>query len=193
MFNVLLDPLPEEWKGYRINTDFSIGIQMQQALEDESLSAYEKYSVCAEMLFADKIPDNWGDIAEAIEWFLTSYNHDNPGKKQKQKNKMMDWDVDQWRIYAAFRSQYNIDLNTEHLHWFIFMGLLTNLEECTFQRVIDIRQKKVDSKMGSEQREHIKELKRIYGLNEARAEESEEERKERMAAVDEFNRLRKGG
>ena len=191
MFNVLLDPLPEEWKGYRINTDFSIGIQMQQALEDESLSTYEKYYVCAEMLFDDKIPDNWVDISEAIEWFLTSYNHDNPGKKQK--NKTMDWDVDQWRIYAAFRSQYNIDLNTEHLHWFIFMGLLTNLEECTFQRIIDIRQKEVDSKMGSEQREHIKELKRIYGLNEAQAEESEEERKERMAAVDEFNRLRKGG
>lgn len=28
MNNVFLDDLPEEWNGYKVNTDFTIGIQM---------------------------------------------------------------------------------------------------------------------------------------------------------------------
>ncbi len=38
MFNVMLDKLPEEYKGYQINSDFRIGIQMFQIMNDSELS-----------------------------------------------------------------------------------------------------------------------------------------------------------
>lgn len=37
MFNVLLDPLPTEYRGFPIDSDFQIGIQIMQALEDGEL------------------------------------------------------------------------------------------------------------------------------------------------------------
>ena len=37
MFNLLLDALPTEYEGYLIRTDYRIGIQISQALEDEEL------------------------------------------------------------------------------------------------------------------------------------------------------------
>ena len=37
MFNVLLDPLPQEWNGYPIDTDFQTGIQINPCLGDETL------------------------------------------------------------------------------------------------------------------------------------------------------------
>ena len=45
MFNVLLDPLPTEYKGFPIDSDFQIGIQIMQALEDGKLSRQEGQAV----------------------------------------------------------------------------------------------------------------------------------------------------
>ncbi len=192
MYNVLLDPLPESWQGYRINTDFRIGIQMQQAMEDDSLSAEEKYETCATLLFPDSFPDTAQKIWEAVEWFLTDYNHDNEGRIKKGP-KAMDWNVDQWRIYAAFLSQYNIDLHTTKMHWFVFMGLFTNLNECALHHVMDIRSRKIEPDMKREQKEQLREYKARYSLENMSCEETEDEKRERMTAVDEFNRLRKAG
>lgn len=85
--------------------------------------------------------------------------------------------------------QYGIDLNTVQMHWFVFMGLLTNLEECSFTRVVDIRCKKLDAKMQQKERKAIMEAKKIYSLG-AKTELTEEEKKEDDEALSVFNQLR---
>ena len=48
MFNIMLDRLPTEYKGYPINSDFRIGVQMFQALSDNGLTDMEKiYILCS--------------------------------------------------------------------------------------------------------------------------------------------------
>ena len=42
MINVMLDPLPDEWHGYEINTSFRIGIQVLLVQYDKELNEYEK-------------------------------------------------------------------------------------------------------------------------------------------------------
>ena len=39
MYNFLLDSLPEDYEGYLLRTDYRVGIQISQALEDEELSS----------------------------------------------------------------------------------------------------------------------------------------------------------
>lgn len=53
MNNVFLDDLPEEWNGYKVNTDFTIGIQMLQAKYDRALTDYEKSDMFVWLMFAD--------------------------------------------------------------------------------------------------------------------------------------------
>lgn len=181
MWNVMLDELPEEWNGYPIDSDFRTGIQISQCLADEEFSETERFYKAVDLLFLDERPYN-GEAAKALEWFLSEYHHDNnTGKKSEVV--VMDFDIDQWRIYAAFMNQYHIDLNTAEMHWFTFMGLLSNLNECSFIHVMNIRGKKLTPKMSAEEKNAIREAKKIFEIKPPKEERlSATEQK----AVDEF-------
>lgn len=189
MFNVLLDPLPTEYKGYPIDSDFQIGIQIMQALEDGELSQLEGQEVALSLLFIQEDADGnqlpLPDAKTALEglvWFLTDWNHDHNSKEDKTK--VTDYDIDQWRIYSAFRQHYGINLNTDKLHFWEFMGLLTTLPECAYTRVIDIRAKKITSKMGKEERKAYAELKKVYALDQTKETEYTDSQKK---AIDDFD------
>lgn len=184
MFNVLLDPLPEQWNGIPINTDFRIGVLIYQCIYDSELTDIEK-TVTAERLLFGKNTLYAEQKKGAIDWFLNEYDHDNH-KNGGSNTKAMDFDVDQWRIYSAFLSQYGINLNTARMHWFVFMGLMGNLEECNFTRVIDIRQKKITSKMGTEEKKLTNEAKQVYALEEPVKYEQKQAEEE---AVQHFQKL----
>lgn len=191
MWNILMDPLPYDWNGYPIDTDFQTGIQISQCLEDKDLSKREKLYTALELLFPDE--DNrppFNEAQEALNWYMTEFNHDKHIKKNSDK-KLMDFDVDQWRIYAAFLRQYHIDLNSAQMHWFVFMGLLSNLEESSFSRVIDIRQKEIKGKMSREEKNSLKEAKKVYALSSAEEPLTEEEKEKQAEALEAFNRMRK--
>lgn len=162
MWNVLLDPFPKEWCGYPIDADFQTGIQISQCLADEELSETERFYKAVNLLFPDKKPSN-DEAAKALVWFLNEFHHDN-NTEGKSDVQVMDFDIDQWRIYAAFMNQYHIDLNTVEMHWFAFMGLLSNLNECAFTNVMNIRQKKITSKMSTEEKKAIREAKKIFSI-----------------------------
>lgn len=176
MWNVLLDPLPEEWNGYPIDSDFQTGIQISQCLADEELSQTERFFTAVNLLFPDdEHRPEIKEAAEGLTWFLNEYHHDN-NVKEKSEVIVMDFDIDQWRIYAAFRNQYNIDLNTERMHWFVFIGLLANLDECAFTNVMNIRQKKITGKMSQEERKSIMAAKRVFEIKHKEEPLSEQEK-----------------
>lgn len=189
MFNILLDPLPHEWNGYEVDMDFQTGIQVSQCLNDSDLSKQEKLTTAVSLMFPGEYPGISGAIEEALNWYLNGWNHDNVHKGKKSDVVLMDFDIDQWRIYAAFRQQYGINLNRQQLHFWEFMGLLSNLEECAFTRVISIRDKKITSKMSKEEKEAYSNAKKMYAIRREEV-ESEEEKADREAAIDEFNKLR---
>lgn len=167
MFNVMLDKLPTEYKGYSINSDFRIGIQMFQAISDNKLSEMEKMSKACELLFdVDGITEypNMTTMQEGVQWFLSDWYTDNPVESNEESKKDMDYDVDQWRIFSAFLTQFGINLNEVDMHFWVFMGLLSTLEECAFTRIVDIRTKKIDPKMTPSDKKTLKEVKKRYAL-----------------------------
>lgn len=191
MFNVLLDPLPTEYRGFPIDSDFQIGIQIMQALEDGELSRQEGQAVALSLLFLQEdaqgnqlpLPDAETAL-EGLVWFLTDWNHDHNSKVDKTR--ITDFDIDQWRIYSAFKQHYGINLNMDKLHFWEFMGLLTTLPECAYTRVIDIRAKKITSKMGTDEKKAYAELKKVYALDQPNEVEYTDNQK---AAIDEFDRM----
>lgn len=194
-FNVLMDDPPEEWRGYKVNTDLAVGIKLSKCLMDDGLSDREKLAWSIDILFTDDFPREPGQVIEAIKWFLNGWNHDGAaGRKQgKEEVGVMDLDVDSWRIHAAFLSQYGIDLSRESLHFWTFMGLLSSLDECAFTRVVEIRQAKVTADMPKKEKERILKAKETYRIRgrEAPDVETAAEAEERKAAVEAFNRMRK--
>lgn len=166
MNNVLLDPLPTEWNGYPINYWFQIGIQIYLVFEDDELEDFEKADVIVNLLFPGEVPPK-EQVQECLEWFLNGWCHDR-SPKERDKRRLMDFNNDQWRIYADFRQIYGINLNEADLHWWEFMGMLWNMpqRQSSFLQVVDIRRKKLKSKMSKEERESIRNAQYIYGLEE---------------------------
>ena len=164
MFNILLDEYPREWNGYKLNTDYRIGIMMTLASSDKRLNDRERTRAIINLLFDGSCPQSIDECMECVDWFFNGWTHDKH-KKNGSSVAVMDFNADQGRIYSAFLSQYKIDLNIEDMHFWKFMMLLSNLEECNFTRVVDIRAKKMTGKMSSEERKHYADAKRTYAIN----------------------------
>ena len=138
-----------------------------QALSDNGLTDMEKISISCALLFDVENAAEYPDMAtmqEGVQWFLSGWYTDNPIKSKEEQKKDVDYDVDQWRIFSAFLTQFGINLNTVDMHFWVFMGLLSTLEECAFTRIVDIRTKKIDPKMKPSDKKALKEVKERYAL-----------------------------
>lgn len=190
MNNVLLDDLPEKWEApdgtlYSLNTSFSIGMQICLAQDDPELTMYEKIQVAKDLLFDGDYPRDQQEMSDCLEFFLHGWHHDGKSSR-KQDKRLMDFDIDQWRIYSAFLQFYHIDLNKEDMHWWRFMGLLSCLPKCSYTQVIDIRQRDFKPKMDKEERKQLREAKEVYELKKVRS-------REEQAFVEEMDDLLGGG
>ena len=188
VFNILLDPLPQEWNGYPIDSDFQTGIQVYWILEDPELDNHEKLIQAARLLFIDRKPESLNELADAIMWFLHGWETDNP-PKDRNSTPVLDFQMDQWRIWVAFKSQFQIDLNRQKLHFWVFMVLLNNLEECSLTRVEEIRGKKLTGKMTAEERKYYARAKEVYAIKKNICQK--EYTTEDIDAIDAFDAMRR--
>lgn len=196
MTNVMLDPLPTEWlepgtnKVYLVNCDYRIGIQIALVQDDKDLAQYEKTGIILSLMFDDETeerPVPQGKSAEeCIRWLMNGWYHDGIGSS-KEKRKLIDYDVDQWRIYADFRSIYGVDLATEDMHWWKFCGLLWNMphKQSSFLQAIEIRRKKKEEAKSDAEKKAIQEAQKIYALEQPGQEYTEEE----AAKIDEYDAM----
>ena len=182
MNNVLYQSLPTEWNGYRINTGFHIGVQLVLLFEDKAINDRARIDVMMALLFGDEngevteCPTTAEELQECINWFLTGWSHDNT-KGSEDRIKLMDYDIDQGRIYADFMRFYGIDLETAEMHYWKFCWLLWNLphEDSSFMQVIEIRTKQPRKGASAEEKEAIKKGHEVYDLEQPKKEYTKEE------------------
>lgn len=139
--NLLIDQLPEAvvvgGVSYEINTDFRIGIMFDQMLCDLKLSDEEKVEIALGLYFKDAIPR---DIDAALNELLLFYRCGSPPPPKPRKPRkevppkppvrLLDYDHDAPLIYAAFLSQYGIDLqDIVDLHWWKFSAMMEGLKD----------------------------------------------------------------
>lgn len=185
MLNVLLDDMPEEYEGYKIDPAFRTGILMSLCLSDPELTEQEQLLVAVNLLFTEKIPPPELAVA-GVGWFMSANNHDNYAGIKQLDVILMDFGVDQWRIYAAFMAQYHIDLNKADMHWFIFRGLMDNLSECSFTDVMQLRQKKIPSYLSAKEKEEFKSKQRIFSLGKTDKLKEDDLSESEKKRIDEF-------
>lgn len=194
MNNVLLDPLPREWNRYEVNTWFQVGVQIFILQDCRTISDYERAELIISLLFENEDgtlrPHPQGEeLVECIKWFMNGWNHDRTSGTEESK-RLVDFDVDQWRIYSDFRQIYEINLNEADLHFWEFMGMLWNMphEKSSFLQVIEIRKKKIKAKMPKEEKEAIRKAQQVYGLEDVK--KQKEFTAEEKQKIDEVDKIR---
>lgn len=178
--NIIIDAIPETvdilGKTYRINTDFRNSILFEQLIQDSTLSGKAKMANAINLYFP-VLPDNLNTIEvlnatmEKILWFYRCGREVPKGKEPKKNSKpILCYNTDAEYIYAAYLTQYNIDLQDDSLHWWKFKALFNGLK--SDNKIIEImgyRSMKIDNKMDKEKKKFYREMKDLYKIPDGRS------------------------
>ena len=152
-------------KKYKINTDFRVAIECQEIALDDSIGDFERALAIIYKLFGDDGLDdsnNYEKLLELAQKYLSC------GKEVESKTNEepdMDFIQDMPYIKASFRSDYNINLDDEEMHWWEFYDLINGLSNsemgncCVLNRIRNLRT--FDTK-------DIKDQKELAKINEAK-------------------------
>lgn len=179
--NILIDRLPNEYEGLKINTNFRSFILFELIMQDGNLDEREKITAVLP-LFYENI--DYKDIKKALQgiiWFYKLGKEDKPknndNSEEKKKKNIYSYEHDANYIYSAFLSQYNVDLqDIEYLHWWKFKALFDGLNddnkivEIMGYRAIDLS--KIKDK---DEKARYRKLKRQYALPDERTEKEKEQ------------------
>ena len=156
--NYLLEQMPQavliDGEAVPINTDFRICLRIIQALEDERLMEHEKLTVL---------------ITLAIKQGLKFLNLGEPVDSSKARQQIVyNLNKDSAYIYTAFKSTFNIDLNTvENLHYWKFRSLFADLgRDCFFNTLISLRSRQRSGKLSDSEKEFVRKNPEIMSLTE---------------------------
>lgn len=133
--NFLIDELPSEYGGYKLNTSFRVPLKFLALQNDGDLSEREKTYITLKMFFPDFDGRHINELLDFIPYYI------NRGKDvEPDGDVVFDLIEDSGRVYAAFLQVYNIDLLRDDMHWWKFLTLLECLPGGTkLAEVISIR------------------------------------------------------
>ncbi len=175
--NILLDLLPDTVDiggvEYPINTDFRISILFELMMQDSSLPDEEKMQE-AIRLYYPEIPHDLKEAVEKLIWFYRCGKVEKAKKNtasQEEEENMQErlvysFEHDDRYIYAAFLSDYGIDLqDVEDLHWWKFRAMFLALNDsCEFKKIMGYRSMRITSTMSKEQRAFYEKMQRVHAL-----------------------------
>jgi hypothetical protein len=185
--NLLIDKLPTDYEGLKIDTNFRSFILFELLMQDSSLKKEEKIMLALNLFFKDEEFENVDEIKKAIKailWFYTlGKSEDKKEIKRKEKTvekkqkAIYSFEYDSNLIYSAFLSQYRLDLNEiDYLHWWKFRSLFEGLnEENRICEIMEYRAVDLSKIKDKDQKEHYKKLKIKYALPDNRTEEEKEQ------------------
>lgn len=150
MQNIILDGFPEEFGGYLIRTDFRIGIQISEALNDVDLAEPEKMITALRLLFGSGIPSDRKLAESGLRWFMSGGNTDDGSAYASPPT--FDFEQDNRLLYSAFKARFGIDLARERIHWFAFLAMLGDIGGCSLSEIIGIRGADISELRGEQQR-----------------------------------------
>lgn len=128
-----------------------------------------------------------------------------PGEKDKKgsafsksRSPCFDFEEDEAYFYAAFLSEYGIDLDTAGLHWLTFCALFRGLpDECRLKRIISVRSANLLDIKNPAEKSRIRKLKAVFKLSAAEStrygsikERDKAAKEEIKARFEEIERLR---
>lgn len=184
--NLLIDKLPTDYEGLKIDTNFRSFILFELLMQDSSLKKEEKIMLALNLFFKDEEFENVDEIKKAIKgilWFYTlGKSEDKKEIKKKEKTvekkqkAIYSFEYDANLIYSAFLSQYGLDLNeVDYLHWWKFRSLFEGLnDENRICEIMGYRAVDLSKIKDKDQKEHYKKLKIKYALPDNRSVEEKE-------------------
>ena len=175
--NILVDKLPTEYEGLKINTNFRSFILFELLMQDNILTKEEKIYLALN-LFYEETPNDVKKAIEGILWFYSGGDTKEQKKEGKTTiKKIYSYEYDADLIYSAFWHDYRLNLNKiEYLHWWEFKSLFEGLnEENRICKYMEYRALDLNKIKDKDRKKEYKRLKQLCALPDERTEEEKEQ------------------
>ena len=150
-----------------VDPDFRIMCEYSEAVSRNDSSGLA--GIASRFFFAG-LPEGVTEKAAAMAMtdFYAAGLAPGGGKKSSGLENLepsFDFEEDEAYFFAAFLSEYGIDLNTVKLHWFDFCALFRGLpDECRLKRIISIRSESLSDIKSPGEKARVRRLKGIFAL-----------------------------
>lgn len=176
--NLLLDELPHEYEGLKIETNFRSFILFEILMQDRKINKKNKMALAIN-LFYKETPQDIEKAVNGILWMYSRGNNEKTSTKKSEDSKIKriySYEEDANYIYSAFLSQYGIDLNEiEYLHWWKFKSLFEGLnEENQICKIMGYRSIDLNKIKDKDERKKWRKIKQQWALKDDRTEEEKE-------------------
>lgn len=143
MIGLLPKALTVNGEEYTIRTDYRVALTIFEAYNDPELSQTDKALVCLNCLY-ETPPQDITSALERAAWFLDG------GDKTKLKElpvKTIDWEQDESLLFPPINKAAGGEVRErEYMHWWTFLGYFSEMGECLYSQVLNIRQKRARRK-----------------------------------------------
>lgn len=173
---------------YKINTDFRVWVDIDHLLTQSKVITPEILAKVLRLaLEGNNLPPNIEDTLGAIINFYGCNQKvsKKPSKRAKTQKRIVSFTHDAALIYAAFLSQYRIDLTCDALHWWKFRALFDALtDEHKLSEVMKCRGTDIFKIKDKDRRMYVKRIQEQYRLPDNRSiEEIERDNIENLASM----------
>lgn len=164
---------------YYVHTDYRVWLRFESIMFDASKNSIQKMTDavinCIDVKENKMLPGNLQELIEALMLFHGCNEKPKPRKKNEDEHKapVFDFEEDAAYVYAAFSSQYGIDLTEiPYLHWFKFNALFRSLDDSNkIMKIISWRDMDLSKIKDNEQRKVYQQLKDTFALKDKRSNE----------------------
>lgn len=177
---MLIDELPRsviiDGAEHAVNYGFRALMLIELCTFDEELSEEQRTLNALNLFYFNEIPENREAAVERLLWFYRGGETTRAEKKSKgapaKVRRCYDFEQDQKYIYAAFMSQYHIDLqdiSSNELHWWKFKAMFECLDkDCKLSEIMGYRLADLKNFKGK-QKEFYRKMKALYALKDEAA------------------------
>jgi hypothetical protein len=151
---------------YQVNYYYHAILKIIDLLGSGEWSDEEKIPQALGLFYLGNIPGDVEAALNALFSFIGKGSYQTNYRRGQGNNKILyDYQKDQQLIWASMAQTYGLDWTSRRLHWWEFKAAFDNLPEDTpIKNVIRIRSTKIKTKMSSEEKQQLLELKEIYAL-----------------------------
>lgn len=174
--NIILRRLPESVTvgdiDYPVNWGYRAMILIELCMFDADRSDEQKILDALNNFYNKNIPSDPAEALKQLLWFYRGgrkvLEQTNTGASSRKAKRCYCFQQDAPYIYAAFLSQYGLDLNRTKnydLHWWKFLAMFESLGED--QKICKIMGYRTASTAGctKAQRHFLNEMKKLYALD----------------------------
>lgn len=172
MADLLLEPLPTEWRGQAIHADYRPMVwlcnQLLRGKGDKDLAGLTTEALrrfYREPVLIEEVPDAFEGLVEFYAAGLNLSSSHSSADRAPAGELAFDYQTDAAAIVAAFQQAYGIDLTTEKLHWWRFRALFAALpKETQIAQIMSYCVMDLGKIEDPKQRQYYAELKATYTL-----------------------------